>query len=573
MGLNLIVPIEMQCTGFGSPPTNPAEWSPSYTSLNPSDYDGATYYFEIIAINIDSSDKDIILRLKGGATKATITVPMGTTVPTRFRSSSFVPTAGNQTYVLYRPGTTSWSLVKGYAARIIIVQTNATKTRIQIPIIGIDGYDTSTNIEQTSSTSYIQPHPNYYSLFKKDVSQFANISSWAFEVAINGSVASSAHVTLFNKTDDTQVGSGAVNGLPYQPSLESEDITDEVNFHDLDEFEVRMKADAGNAYLMNASLYVYLTNLSKAEIYQRVARNLNTASTPPNTFEEDRAKIDIDSYSGATVYFEATGYCADDAEIFDLQDDGTDDSGSDGTSKVTNSGINFNSGTQARKRTSTAMTLTDGNRYWGNKESSSANGQWTNALIVIQISTAGEDFFRTIDDGLGIVDVRKKDETYVIAEALGLSDVGIVTDRLVRLAELLGIIDSIGEAYTRIINDVLGITDSVALDRLITLAESLGITDDTTLDRLITIAETLGITDDVSRIVNYLRTQDDSLGVTDRMLSDWIWILILEKLKRKSAIHPLVELESPIVCKIELKSAIHPKLELKSPLDLESQEL
>ena len=240
MGLNLVVPIEMIDYGRENP-FDVVYLYRTLTTLDPGDYDGATYYFEVVGCNTEAVNRDIYLKINT-TLYATITIPASTTVPTRFRSAAFSPAAGNYWIQLaYSPALYTLEV---YSARIIIVQVNATKTRIQIPLTGRDGIEYLSNIPITDSkvgTTYGQGTAAYYSLFQKNVSKLADISSWKFECVLRaGATSYTAYASLFNKTDNTQVGGGVSTTLAY--ALLSETIVnDATNFHDLDEFEVRIK--------------------------------------------------------------------------------------------------------------------------------------------------------------------------------------------------------------------------------------------------------------------------------------------------------------------------------------------
>ena len=77
--------------------------------------------------------------------RASYLVPANTTSPTRFRTTSpFVPV--DNTDIQYRvklPQTAAADQLIVYTARIIVVQANATKTRIQIPLSLTRGTQTS----------------------------------------------------------------------------------------------------------------------------------------------------------------------------------------------------------------------------------------------------------------------------------------------------------------------------------------------------------------------------------------------------------------------------------------------
>jgi len=103
-------------------------------------YSGTTTgYFEIVAINNDSSTKTIELRnWVGDAVLGSVAVPNGTSSPTKFRSNSFALPGSSTTVYSYIPQTTSAAQVVVNAARLIAFQDlggnplTATETQIEI---------------------------------------------------------------------------------------------------------------------------------------------------------------------------------------------------------------------------------------------------------------------------------------------------------------------------------------------------------------------------------------------------------------------------------------------------------
>jgi hypothetical protein len=171
---------------------------------------------------------------------------------------------------------------------------------------------------------------------------------------------------------------------------------------------------------------------------------------------------------------------------------------------------------------------------------------------------------RSFAETLGTTDGLTKDETKVLTDSLGLTDVPVsvsvvlrtvadtvgvtdnlssVWDALRTITESLGITDAMSEifegsgAFVRTINDAVGLSDSMvaiqillrvmtenlgmadavasvlATSRIISDAE--GITDGIVLGRMMAVSDTLGITDDLTRLVRYLRTQNDAEGLLD----------------------------------------------------------
>lgn len=389
--MNLIVPIELVDYAVGSNNTGgTVNRYQTGITFDPSDYDGATYYFEIVARNTNTStDYTVTLHnYTDGVDVATITVPKNTSDKTRFISSSFTPTTGTKKYCLRLPQTSSASQLGVYAARILVYQVNATKTRIQFPLViytwGATLPNADSYIDRTTSTSYTQPTAERYAKFLKEANVWADKTSgspWTFEAILNASDASAtAYAELYNTSTSTDVASSVVSTTGTAFTLVSTDFSDSAtNWSDGNEFEVKIKS-SGTYYaqISKACLYLRLTNLSKYQLYWRVGGYI-AATTSAVSQDSWRAKIDINSYTSPTTYFEATGRCADNATGISLMHDTTNDSGTTGWTNVAN--INFNSATKARQRVS--ATITDGYRYLLYKPTTTANGVVAAGFVVI----------------------------------------------------------------------------------------------------------------------------------------------------------------------------------------------
>jgi len=123
----------------------------TFRPLNPSDYDGdITYEFEVIAGSHLLTDTPVSLVDESGNIYATVTVPASCAGPTgqsitRFDRIAFTPSAGLHYYGMRIDGgpwdTCDDELHVWYPlyiadVRIVIKQVNATKTKVQVPLIG-----------------------------------------------------------------------------------------------------------------------------------------------------------------------------------------------------------------------------------------------------------------------------------------------------------------------------------------------------------------------------------------------------------------------------------------------------
>ena len=389
MSINLEVPLEMIDAGIASLSTGVNLLASSYLFLDSDDYNGATYTFEIVASNINTTINYTVnlYDVTGSAIKATITVPANTTNPKRFRSGSWTPTdATNRTYGVQLVQTAIDDQLKVFVARIIVTQVNATKTRIQIPLLGhgIISASNTITVDQTTSTTYTQGTPSHYSYYKKDSSVLSSISNWSLEaVLLNASPERTTYLGLFNATDGVQVTGAEISNPGTTPTLKSVELAnDAVNFDNGDIFEARIKTSSTyQAQVARAALYCRLTSLVKAEIFWRVGRDVSGKSSA--TWPEGRILLDTSVLSNPTVYLEASAICADDAEIVFLRDHLTSDSGTDG-SAVAGSGLNFNSASKVRIR-SGALTVTDDDRFYVYKIASTNTLTLSNAWVIVDV--------------------------------------------------------------------------------------------------------------------------------------------------------------------------------------------
>jgi len=389
MSINLEVPLEMIDAGIASLSTGVNLLASSYLFLDSDDYNGATYTFEIVASNINTTINYTVnlYDVTGSAIKATITVPANTTNPKRFRSGSWTPTdATNRTYGVQLVQTAIDDQLKVFVARIIVTQVNATKTRIQIPLLGhsIISASNTITVDQTTSTTYTQGTASHYSYYKKDTSVLSSISNWSLEaVLLNASPERTTYLGLFNATDGVQVTGAEISNPGTTPTLKSVELAnDAVNFDNGDIFEARIKTSSTyQAQVARAALYCRLTSLVKAEIFWRVGRDVSGKSSA--TWPEGRILLDTSVLSNPTVYLEASAICADDAEIVFLRDHLTNDSGTDG-SEVAGSGLNFNSAIKVRKR-SGALTITDDDRFYAYKIASTNTLTLSNAWVIVDV--------------------------------------------------------------------------------------------------------------------------------------------------------------------------------------------
>jgi hypothetical protein len=403
--LDLEVPIEMGMIPCGSQMDGPHEFNRTKVRLNDADYDGdPRWYFEIIAKNADTEDKTITLRTNSGA-KATLTVPAGTTSATRYRTAPFAPDSGWALYYLSLPATASDYQLVVWSRRIIIRQTNATKTRIQIPLFGRPAnphlYNWAIYHEgppvwprvTSNISSGVWEELGHTRRWKKEARKYGDLapgSCWTFEammqVANEGPPANSC--SLWNETTNQQVAASAVSNTRSTYTLHYADFPDDATgFIDGHEFGVRTKGHSSNPpRVAGAMLYVRLINLSRAQILYTVGYEDMVYGKAEGFNDYSRAFIDVSKYSSPTFYFESFGSNADSQDVLFLREDGTHDSGPVGTD-VAGSGINFSSNQMVRMRTE-AITLTGTRNYYVHVLSSPKVKHIRTSWLVIDVQGA-----------------------------------------------------------------------------------------------------------------------------------------------------------------------------------------
>lgn len=398
-GINLEVPLEMVDLGLTSATGSGTNtFTRTRMFLDPSLYDNATYYFELIAQNTNATTNYnvYLLDVTNNSNIVTYSVPANTANFTRFRSSSFSPTSGKTTYSIKLDQTAVISQLVVQTARIIVQQNGATKTRIQIPLVQrfYDYAGSSTaNADATTSTTYTQATSNRYSLWKKNTTVYADLaagSPWTIEAAMDTATSGGiTYAALFNATDNTQVTGTEISVNTTAITLTDADFSNSAtNFDEGDNFEARIKTNNAsyNAELRGAvRLYVTLTNLSKAEIIYRVGR-ARAAGTTTDDMVQQRALIDKTLFTNPAIYYEACGYLSGNYNKVWLMDDSTRDSGTGGT-KINSSAIAFNSSTKVIVRTAAITSdITSGNRFYGRIDTSTGNLELNHAWVVVQIS-------------------------------------------------------------------------------------------------------------------------------------------------------------------------------------------
>jgi hypothetical protein len=295
--IDLVVPINMNAgTVWGE--AGAKTFDETITPLNDGDYDGATYYFEVVFSNSKGSSINASLVNQGtGDVIKTISMDASQTEFKRKRSTAFSPVSGACNYALKLDAGVEARVER---ARIVVVQSSATKTRIQIPLYASSQFDAVYG-QSYSVTQYCNK-------WLKTNSNWDTVASCTIEGYVKLGTANTTYIGLFNATDNTQVsGAEASGGTGYVKSSTFDWSAS--NFHDGDEFELRYKVDSQYYanYIYTAYLYMTLTTLNKAEISQEVMGWHQQSFEAQDTFY--RSLFEGNSiHALGSVQFQSVGY-------------------------------------------------------------------------------------------------------------------------------------------------------------------------------------------------------------------------------------------------------------------------
>ncbi|MGZ3769859.1 MAG: hypothetical protein ACXVCP_09740 [Bdellovibrio sp.] len=398
--VNVTVPIELLATGLASNTTT-TTFERTQTNFNPQDYDGTVeYFFEVTAKNKSNSAASVNLLDSSGSIIAGITV-FQSSVWTRLRTP--VLNSINQGALKVQlEGTTAASDLEVTAARLLVKQTGATKTKIYIPLVG--GFSGQT-FNTDDKTAMVDMGMNgydtinsshYYGLWRKNNAAFSEIDSgtpWTYEaVAAVESTGGLAYTALYNYSKSLVLPQTELTTARTTPTLLSVDFADNAtNFNDQDLIDSRIHFDTVNpntAILYKAGLWLKLTKLAHGEIYHRYSRTiwLNNSAASPEV--DSPILLDLNSFKGPVqVFNEVTGFlfsqgsagCSE--NLYDLSGNPFGDAGT----VVADSKLSFATHQRELKRSSQLLMNSGSNYSLYNDDSyGSAACVFTNNNIVIK---------------------------------------------------------------------------------------------------------------------------------------------------------------------------------------------
>jgi hypothetical protein len=346
--------------------------------MDTDDYDGSPVYsFQMVCQNNDNVTRDVQLLDSNSNVKATLTATAssGYTLYT----TTFTPTSGYSVYKISLSANSS-NTIQVAAARIVINQTAASKTRIQVPLVARNsgtGFttDATLRIDQATLTSYSKVTDDRYSLWQYVAANWGTLNpvrTFTFAAVLSNSNAGSVtSASLFNATSTNQVVNSEVTNTGTTLTLVNANFTSDTEFTNNSEFEVRLKTSAGNGRLHRAALYIRLIAAPgaafKGESYARIAAfGENGIFTTTGTNDQFRQKINSTTgFSNPVLTHESVAResVAGSSGVTTLRpfDGGVNNAGGVGSAvgvATAYTGIS----TKTRLRGAGTFNLTDGNR-------------------------------------------------------------------------------------------------------------------------------------------------------------------------------------------------------------------
>ncbi|MHA2066405.1 MAG: hypothetical protein ACXABY_18695, partial [Candidatus Thorarchaeota archaeon] len=304
--MNIEVSIELASYGLKSN-TTALTFERTLTDLDTGNYDGSpVYYFEVNAANLDSSDKTVYLVDSGDNTIASLTVGSGgsTGDMERIRSSSFTPTSGSESYRVKLEDTTSANQLEVTNARILIQQTDFTKTRIPFDVLAEDGVGSNADTELAASNGgYPSVPQNTHKLpfYRYDSGYFSGTVSYEFEMLSKRTGGSACWGALFrvsngNKVANSELSVSASSFTVYRATIGADSEWVSGNDYQAAIGVSHVFTTIRTAY---AKVYITITNATKVRTYHQIgAGEVFGAGVGAGVTQEDRRYLyDADVYA------------------------------------------------------------------------------------------------------------------------------------------------------------------------------------------------------------------------------------------------------------------------------------
>ncbi len=389
--MELSFPVELLDRPVASASLGTQIFDRTTTNFDTNEYDGTiTYNFEIVATNLDGVSHTVDIVDATDATIVSITVPSNTTDPTRL-SQSFTPAAGSQTWRVQVEQTLADSDVEVTQARVIVNQTDASKTSIYIPLLSSDsgssledilGHIAQSNSETvsltTSSLPYIRETAALVSL--------APLDPWALEVVVASEAGVIGEVALYNIDLDSIVeGSVTEFGQTTPTAVRVPLQNTHNNFDDSNESQAfgislrcQFDCSSGNARLYKAGLWVRLVNLQKAQTTWRTS--LGSIIPASNfVFDDQRSFINLNDFNNPDVYWQVS---MNSNQSVNLGVAGVNDSGLAGITDIAGSTLTGGGTGFVEILRTGSLTINSGERYMLKGNTGAAVFMYGSQLII-----------------------------------------------------------------------------------------------------------------------------------------------------------------------------------------------
>ena len=388
---NLEVPIELADMNLLSG-TSAKVFDETRTSFDTNDYDGnPSYFFEVVAQNNDTVARTISLVDSASNTVfgSTITLVASAAPITRYRVA-ITPSVGINNYRVQFSATGSSTDLRLYAARILVKQTAATKTKIYIPLASNDFDAGTSEVANTTATSDVNNNFSFSrndSVWKKNLAAPAFQGSsvqYFFEAVLSGSSGHSSKAALYEFDTQNQVPASLISTAAGAPDMQVSSAFDETsagfNLSGVRMYEVKFFSDTSgySAHIYKAGLWVKIQGLTSGEVYYRVGKG-NTTTVVQG---DQRVLLDTGVFSNPSIYHEAVGLSVPGSSgKIDLIDDGVNESGSGGVAVGGGSLLTLGS-TKGVFRTG-SLAITSGHRFTQSTNVGGGSTDVSNNFIVV----------------------------------------------------------------------------------------------------------------------------------------------------------------------------------------------
>ncbi len=337
-------------------------------------HDGTlSYEFQIVATNT-SGIAGTVKFTNSSTAISTVTVPANTTVPTMFSSTTFtsVPTTSSNLRI-YAIG----QAITITSARIIVKQTNSSKTQLQIPLTILPSNTQSIlTTYGANSAAATQPSAINFPPFYFDKSKIGRIDTAYLGYSYKSVTGASTCVSLWNKDTNTLVGAEAC-GSTTSEVMTYYTFTSPTVLPNAANLEVRVRSSGVGKVteLYKAFLILRLVNITDTINTQVMAPSVASLSATADQTGY-RAKSWAGFYGTALVdsYVSCRGKAnTNGSGSFVLKDHGINTSGNAGATNITASTNTFTSQSSLTTLLAGPLATTSGNSMFINYTHSSGN--------------------------------------------------------------------------------------------------------------------------------------------------------------------------------------------------------